>query len=165
MIPPFGRVVGSLVDDVEDRVRHRAKATAQPLGASRFRLIGLIRRLGVYNERISAWMRAERQLDERLEEQRAARLKELQRIVKVRDEARAARLRTVQRLAWHVRRQRLSRLWEHERAALALEQRGFVLILKEELAWQAMTPEQAMADRMEEQVIGWLTAGDPEALR
>ena len=152
MIPPFGVMQRSLARRT-DRIRHRAKSTAFPLGAGRGRLARLICSLGLYDDRIAARIQGEKSLAERLEAVRAAE----QRHADARARERARQAREAQWFAWQIRRQRLARLWAQERAALEREQREFVLLLKEELAQRAMSPDQEEAYRLEEQVVAWLT--------
>lgn len=80
----------------------------------------------------------------------------------MREELEVARRLEEQRSAGRLARQRLDRLLAEERSAHELEQRRFVLLLKEEIAFASMTEAQKAADRFEEQVVSWLTSGDPE---
>ena len=41
-----------------------------------------------------------------------------------------------------------------------IEHRQFVRLLEEELAFEMMTEEQRAADRLEEEIVSWLTAGE-----
>lgn len=163
MIPPFGLMPRWSRPQGDRCTRPRSKAATQPRGVGRARLAALIRALGVYDERIAARGRAERILAEYLEAEHAARGEQEQRIARAREAKRAARMREDQWFAWQLRRQRLSRLWDRERAMLAAEQRRFALLLKEELAHQAMTPAEAAADQFDEQVVAWLGAEAPAA--
>lgn len=45
--------------------------------------------------------------------------------------------------------------WEHP--GLSIERMRFVLLLKEELAYESMTEEQRAADRLEDQIVSWMS--------
>jgi hypothetical protein len=120
------------------------------------RLIQALADLGIYAERIAARLR---------EERRWAQLVEAHRIVKLRDEERAAailerhrlvRLGEEARIAASQEAQRRARLRAAVHSELQSEQQRFVRLLKEELAYQAMTEAQKAVERFEEQVVSWL---------
>jgi hypothetical protein len=142
-----------------DRPRHRLKSGPFPLGANRFRLLQALDDLGLYAERIVARLR---------EERRRAQLLDAHRLVGLRDEERARELVEAHRLARLQEERRAlasreARLREEERAALSVEHHQFLLLLKEELAFQSMTDEQRTADRLEEQILLWLSSRETGA--
>jgi hypothetical protein len=142
-----------------DRPRHRLKSGPFPLGANRFRLLQALDDLGLYAERIVARLR---------EERGRARLLEAHRLVWLREEERARELLDAHRLARLQEERRAlaareARLREEQRAALSVEHRQFLLLLKEELAFQSMTEDERAADRLEEQIVLWLSSGETGA--
>jgi hypothetical protein len=132
---------GSALDrrSVRARLRHRRKSGPFPLGATRFRVIQALSGLGLYANRIAARMRAE---------QRAARLLEAQRL---------AHFLEAWRAAARLEAQRLTAAREEERAELLVVQRRFIRLLEEELAFQSMTDEQKAVERLEEQIVAWVS--------
>jgi hypothetical protein len=106
----------------EPTPRHRLKSGRVTAGATRSRLIQVLRHLGFYEARIAARLR---------EERRAAR---------------------------HLEAARLVRLREQRHAALRDEARRVARLRAERLAHSAMTDDQREAERMERQIVSWLTA-------
>src|SRR4051812_41228657 len=72
--------------------RHRVRARSSTLGATRSRLIQVLRHLGLYNEEMTARLRDERAMALLLEEERFERLRVEQEVARRSGERRAARL-------------------------------------------------------------------------
>jgi hypothetical protein len=140
--------------------RHRTKAGPLTLGATRSRLIQVVRHLGIYEVRIAARLREEQRTARLLEERRLARLREEPRATRSLEERKLARLHVESRAARVFEARNLARSWGEERAALSIEQRRFVLLLKEELTFESMTEDQRSTERLEEQIVSWLMADD-----
>jgi hypothetical protein len=144
MVAPFCLRLGPSDVRPPDRPRRRVKAETIPLGATRSRLILVLRHLGFYSTRIEARHREEQRLEIFLEQLRLEQFEE---------EQRAARLSEERRLAQRVEKRETVRLREEWRAAR---------LLKDKLAYEAMNEEQKAAWRLEEQIVSWLAIKDSE---
>jgi hypothetical protein len=145
MVAPFCLRPGPSGVRPPDRPRRRVKTETIPLGATRSRLILVLRHLGFYHTRIEARYRDEQRLEIFLEQLRSEQLEE---------EQQAARLSEERRLAQRVEEREATRLREEWRVAR---------LLKDKLAYEAMSEEQKAAWRLEEQIVSWLAANDSEA--
>jgi hypothetical protein len=144
MVAPFCLRPGPSDVRPRDRPRRRVKAETIPFGATRSRLILVLRHLGFYHTRIEARYRDEQRLEIFLERLRMEQLEE---------EQRAARLSEERRLAQQVEEREAAHLREEWKAAR---------LLKDKLAYEAMNEEQKAAWRQEEQIVSWLAINDSE---
>jgi hypothetical protein len=144
MVAPFRLWLGPSGVWRSDPPRQRVKAETVPVGATRSRLILVLRHLGLYRERIEARPRDEQRLANFLEALRLEGLKEEQRTARVSEE------------------RRLARLQEERETSRLIEERRAARILKDKLAYEAMNEEQKAAWRLEEQIVSWLTAEDDD---
>jgi hypothetical protein len=121
---------------------HRVKARSLTLGATRWRLLQLLRHLGLCREEIEARLREEQEVALALERERQ--------LVLLAEEA-AARMAEEWRLAGWLEECEAARIVEERRAAQ---------LLREKAAFEAMTPAQQAAWRAEEEIVSWLTVED-----
>jgi len=156
MVLPAGLVHRS----ARDRRRPRLKSGPFPLGATRFRLIQALNDLGIYAERIVARIREEQRFAQLLEARRLVRLRDEEHAGQILEEQRLARLHEERTGAGPLEAPRVAGLRDEERYASLIEQRRFILLLKEELAFESMTDEQKAAERLEEQIVDWLSADE-----
>jgi hypothetical protein len=145
MVVPFIPGSTSSGDRFASTFRHRVKARSTNLGATRSRLIQVLRHLGLYGEKVAARLRHEREMAQTLEMERMTRLRE---------EREAARQHEISRAA---------RLDKEERSARLAEDRRAARLLKEGMAYESMSEEQQAARRLEDEIASWLTSGEAGA--
>ena len=129
--------------------RHPFKARASTLGATRSRLVQVLRHLGLYRDRIEARLREEREAVSLLEKERLRRIS-LEQEAHLRSEE-----RTAARLA-----EEAARVRETGELARLVEERRTARLFKEHREFEAMTDEQRSARRLEEEIVSWLTGED-----
>jgi hypothetical protein len=116
--------------------------------------------LGIYAERIAARLRAERRWTQLLEAHRLVRLRDEERAGEILERQRLVRREEEGRIAASLGAQRRAGLRAVEYSELRNEQQRVVRLLKEELAYQAMTEAQKVVERFDEQVVSWLSADE-----
>jgi hypothetical protein len=136
---------------------HRVKARSLTLGATRSRLIQILRASGLYRGRIEARLRTEREMDLLLERRRLEQKREEREVARRLERRRIARLAEEQEAARHLGELRAARLHEQERFARMIEGRRAARLEKERFAYGAMSEEQRAAWRQEEEIVSWLT--------
>src|SRR4051812_28109071 len=124
---------------------HRVKARSLTLGATRSRLVEVLRVLGLYRDRIEARLRPEREMDLLLEGRRLERDREEREVARRLEERRVARLAEEQEIARHLETLRAARLLEQERFARMVEERRAAGLVNEKLAYESMSEEQRSA--------------------
>jgi hypothetical protein len=117
------------MDVAFDRATHRIKAQAWPLGAARSRLFLVLRHLGLRQEEIDSRIRSERE---------QIRLFELERSLRIRAEA--------------------ARLLQENELRQAIEARKLARQIKQMEEFERMTDKQRKAWRMEQEIVGWISA-------
>jgi hypothetical protein len=103
---------------------HRVKARSSTLGTTRWRLIQVLRHLGLFREEIEGRLREEQERNRALERERSLWLEREEAQVRLREQESAARLAEEQAFARFLDDQRTARM------------------LREKRKFEAMTPEQ-----------------------
>jgi hypothetical protein len=153
MVVPFELLSHSIGLRRASTTRHRVKASSLTLGATRFRLLWVLRNLGFARDRIEARIR---------DEQERERLIEAQRLDRLQEEEDACRWLAEQAVARRLEDEQLARFFEEQRAARE-EQRNAWLI-REKIRYEAMTEEQKAVVRQEDEIVSWL-GGQPASHR
>jgi hypothetical protein len=131
-------------DPVLFPMQHRVKARSTTLGATRSRLLWVLRNLGFVRDRIEAQVRDERESHRLIEEQRLDRLRE--------EEEAHRRFEEWADTIWF-RDEQLARLREEQRASW---------LIREKCRYELMTDEGKAAARQEDEIVAWLTIDEIE---
>lgn len=144
--------------------RHPVKAKSATLGATRSRLIQVLRHLGLYTEKIAAQLQHKREtvllLD--LEEERLERIREEQEVARRSEERRVARLAEEEDASRHQEALLAAEVHEQEQFARLAEEQRADRLFKEKLAYESMSEAQQAAWRLEEEIVSWLTSSEAD---
>jgi hypothetical protein len=116
--------------------------------------------LGIYAERIASRLREEQRWGQLLEARRLVKLCEEEQAKQSLEKLEIARFQESRRITASLKAQRGTRLRQEEHSALRTEQQRFIVLLKEELAFQSMTGEQRANERLEELIVSWLSGDE-----